>query len=312
MSGRALLLIVPLFLLCIPSAFAQLPKRVEKCLPYPTLAQEIGQLQLANPTPVRLRVVRVEFDPTDGIPASLQDTISTQLRSHIFEPDADTDYLNDLADEIAEASVIMELQKRGYFKAAATVKLTAAQKDSAEIDVTAAVRATPGPQYQVGHIRFESANSAIPLTMSIDVLRGLIPLQPGELFDVERLRAGLQNLRLAYGRDGYAEMVASPDPRIDEARKTIDVVLQIDQEAQYRVGTIEFLGVSPATREKLMESLFKSGDIFDDTRLGEFLNMNRAILPSDVSRNDVTVTHNPKTKTVAILFDFRTCPANPN
>jgi hypothetical protein len=58
----------------------------------------------------------------------------------------------------------------------------------------------------------------------------------------------------------------------------------------------------------LMESLPKPGEIFDGTRLEEFFKVNQPILPSDVSRDDVNVKHDPKTKTVAILFDFRTCP----
>jgi outer membrane protein assembly factor BamA len=311
MSVRGLLPVVPLFVVCIPSAFGQLPKRVEKCLPYPTLAQEIRELQPA-PTQVRVHVIRVEFDSKDGIPASVREKISAELRSQIFERDADTAYLNDLANEIAEVGARGALQNYGYFTATAAAKLTAVQSDGAEISVAVAVSATPGPQYRAGDIRIESADSSFPLRMSPEVLRGLIPLQRGELFDVERVRAGLRNLTLAYGREGYVDMTAEPDTQIDDAHETIDMVLKIDQQAQYRVGTIEFLGVSPAKREKLMESLPKPGEIFDGTRLEEFFKENRAILPSDVSRDDVNVRRDPKSKTVAILFDFRTCPPHSN
>lgn len=313
MSARGSLPVVPLFVVCIPSAFGQLPKRVEKCLPYPTLAQEIREMQPADPLParVRVRVIRVEFDTKDGIPANVQEKISTELRSHIFERDKDTAYLNDLANEIAEVDAKGALQNRGYFTATAGAKLTPVQSAGAEISVAVAVSATPGPQYRAGDIRIESADG-FPLRASPEVLRGLIPLQRGELFDVERVRAGLRNLTLAYGREGYVDMTAEPDTQIDEAHETIDMVLKIDQQAQYRVGTIEFLGVSPATREKLMESLPKPGEIFDGTRLEEFFKVNRAILPSDVSRDDVHVRRDPKSKTVAILFDFRTCPPHSN
>src|SRR5206468_10693749 len=47
MVGRRVLPVVPLFLASIPCAFGQLPKRLEKCLPYPTLAQEIREMQPA-------------------------------------------------------------------------------------------------------------------------------------------------------------------------------------------------------------------------------------------------------------------------
>jgi hypothetical protein len=61
------------------------------------------------------------------------------------------------------------------------------------------------------------------------------------------------------------------------------------------------------TREKLMESLPKPGEIFDGTRLDDFFKVNRAILPSDASKDDVNIKRDLKTRTVAILFDFRTC-----
>ncbi len=310
MSARRLLPVVALFVVCIPSAFGQLPKRVEKCLPYPTLAQEIREMQPADPVPrrVRMRVIRVEFDSKDGIPADVREEISTELRSHIFERDADTAYLNDLANEIAEVGARGALQDRGYFTVTAAAKLTALESESADINVVVAISVTLGPQYRTGDIRIESTDSGFPLRMSPEVLRGLIPLQSGELFNVERVRAGLQNLTRAYEREGYVDMTVGPEAEIDQAHETIDMVLKIDQQAQYRVGSIEFLGVNAVTREKLMESLPKSGEVFDGTRLEEFFKVNRAILASDASRDDVNVRRDPKTRTVAIMFDFRTCP----
>ena len=312
MLARGFQRVVPLFVLCVPCAFGQLPKRVENCLPYPTLAQEIREMQPADPMPprVRVRVIRVEFDSKDGIPTNAQDEISAELQSHVFERDADTPYLDDLANDIAEVGVRGALQNRGYFRATAAAKLTALQTAGAEISVAAVISAAPGPQFRAGDIRIESADAAFPLGMSPEVLRGLIPLQTGELFDVERVRGGLRNLTLAYGREGYVDMTAEPDLQIDEAHETIDMVLKIDQQAQYRVGSVEFLGVNTMTREKLMKSLPKPGEIFDGTRLEEFFKVNRAILPSDVSGDDVNVKHDLKSKTVAILFDFRTCPSS--
>jgi len=312
MLARGFQRVVPLFVLCVPCAFGQLPKRVENCLPYPTLAQEIREMQPADPMPrrVRVRVIRVEFDSKDGIPTNARDEISAELRSHVFERDADTPYLDDLANDIAEVGVRGALQNRGYFRATAAAKVTALQTAGAEISVAAVISAEPGPQFRAGDIRIESADAAFPLGMSPEVLRGLIPLQTGELFDVERVRGGLRNLTLAYGREGYVDMTAEPDLQIDEAHETIDMVLKIDQQAQYRVGSVEFLGVNTVTREKLMKSLPKPGEIFDGTRLEEFFKVNRAILPSDVSGDDVNVKHDLKSKTVAILFDFRTCPSN--
>jgi len=264
------------------------------------------------PAQVSVHVIRVDFDSNDDIPADAQDEISAELQSHVFKPDADSAFLKDLANEIAEVGVRGALRDRGYFKATATAKLTTLQTEGADISVVVAISAVLGLQYRTGNVRIETADSGYPLMVSPEVLRGLVPLQRGELFNVERVRAGMQNLALAYGREGYVDMTPEPDIEIDNDRRTIDLVLKIDQQVQYRVGSIEFPGVNAVTREKLVESLPKPGAIFDRTKLDEFFKVNRTILPSDVSRDDVSVRRDPKSKTVAILFDFRTCPPHSN
>jgi outer membrane protein assembly factor BamA len=119
---------------------------------------------------------------------------------------------------------------------------------------------------------------------------------------------GMENLTRAYSQEGYVDMVPEPNPAIDERLKTIDLVCRIDQGPQYRVGSIEILGMNTVTRNKLLESLPKPGEVFDRVRLEEFLTVNRAILPSDASRDDVGIRREERTKTVAVLLDFRTCP----
>jgi len=269
------------------------------------------QLPDRAPPRVTIRVVRVDFSVSDGTPTDVREEISTELQSRIFERDASTDYLNELANEIAEVRVMGALQNQGYFRAMATAKLAALWSDAKEISVAAAISASPGPQYRAGDIRIESADDIVPLEMPAEKLRDLIPLQRGELFDVERVRTGLRNLTAAYGRRGYVDMTVEPEFQIEDVDNTIDMVLKVDRQAQYRVGSVEFLGLSAATQAKLMKSLPKPGEIFDGTRLPEFFKVNRAILPSDVSGDDVKIKHDLKSKTVAILFDFRTCPRHP-
>lgn len=308
MSVRALLSVVPLILLYIPSAFGQLPKRVEKCLPYPTLVQEIRDMQSPAPVPppVRVRVSRVDFDGTDAIPEDVKEEISAELRSHVFQRDTDSAYLNDLANEIAEVDVRGALQNRGYFKAIATAKLTAIEREGRDLSVAATISSEPGPHYRAGSLRIESADGS-SLQFSPAVLRRLIPLQTGDLFNVGAVRTGLENLSRAYAREGYIDMTTEPELAIDEAHQIIDTVLRINQEAQYRIESMELLGVNTATQQKLLESLPKFGQIFDRTRLDDFFKMNREILPSDASRDDVSVNRDLKSKTVAISVDLRTC-----
>src|SRR5580658_9449184 len=168
MWPRGLLLVVPLFVLCIPTAFGQLPKRFEKCLPYPTLAQETRVMRPADPAPprVRVRVIRVEFDSKDDIPPDVREEISAELRSHVFERDADAAYLDDLANEIAAVNARGTLQDRGYFTVVTAAKLVAIQVEDREVSVEVIISAKTGAQYRAGDIRIESADSDIPLRVS--------------------------------------------------------------------------------------------------------------------------------------------------
>jgi outer membrane protein assembly factor BamA len=269
-------------------------------------------MQPAVPAPtVNVRVSRIEFEENNTIPEDAKQEILVELRSHVFHPDKHTAYLDDLANEIAEVTVMGALQNRGYFKTIASAKLRKMDDQGSEISVAATISAEPGPQYRAGNIRIESADGS-SLEFSPAVLRGLIPLQTGDLFNVEKVRTALDNLRRAYVREGYVDMTAEPITAIDEAHDTIDMVVKISQEAQYRVGGIELLGVNATTQEKLMESLPKSGQIFDGSRLEEFFKVNQSLLPADASTEDVNVRRDPKSETVAISFDLRTCPPHAN
>ena len=303
-----------LFVTLVPCASGPLPKRVEKCLPYPTLSQEIKAAQPTEPAPalVRVHVLRVEFNSDDGIPADVQEEISTELEKQVFGREANSAYLNHLAQEIGDVAVRKAFRNRGYFKVSDTASLTTLSSEGADIYVAAEVHATPGPQYRAGDIRVESEDPDRQLMMSHDTLRGIIPLQKGELFSVERVRTGLENLGRLYARQGYIDMTPEPETQVNDENKTVDLVVKIDQQVQYRVGSIEFLGVSNTTQVKLMDSLPKPGEIFDRPQLNEFFRVNRATLPSDASEGDVSRKRNNKEGTVDILFDLRTCPSDSN
>ena len=68
----------------------------------------------------------------------------------MFEQDADSAYLKDLGNEIAEVGVRGAVRNRGYFKAAATATLRVLWSEGADISVTVTISATLGPQYRQG------------------------------------------------------------------------------------------------------------------------------------------------------------------
>ncbi len=153
-----------------------------------------------EPEKVTLHVARVEFDSKSGIPLELQREIGTSVLGATFEEDADTDYLKEAANEIAEVGVREPLQNKGYFRLFPDAKLTALKAEGSDMQVAAVISPELGPQYWLGAIQFEPANPDYHLLQPRKILRDLMPLKTGDLFNEDGLRAGLSNLTRFYNR----------------------------------------------------------------------------------------------------------------
>jgi outer membrane protein assembly factor BamA len=309
LSRRLLTGFVLLIWWAVPS-FAQLPKRLERCLPNPTLAQEIRDMQKeVEPQKVTLHVARIEFDPKSGIPLELQREITEQLKGRTFEEDEDTDNLKEAANEIAEVVVRGSLQNKGYFRVLPDAKLTALKAEGSNIEVAAAVSAELGPQYRVGKVEVTSADPDKWLSLKPEVLREEFRFGEGDFLNVDAIRTALRKLTKIYGKFGFIDMTAEPVFKIDDTQKIVDLTIHVDEQKQYYVKEVRFLGVDQKLEEKLKAALPRSTGIFDSGLLEEFFKKNRNILPSNASLDDDVEFHrNTKEGTVSMVFDFRPCP----
>jgi len=245
MLSRRLLTSFATLLSCALPSVAQLPKRLERCLPNPTLAQEIRDMQQEvepKPQEITLHVARVDFDPKSSIPLELQREISATLMRETIEEYAHADYLKEIGDEMAEVRVRGMLQNKGYFRALPDVKLTVLKTDGSSSQVAVAVSADLGPQYWVGQIQFVATDSDRLFLQPETVLRDLISIKPGDLLNVDVLREGLRKLTRSYEREGYIDMTAEPEFNIEDTKHVhvVHVLVRIDQEKQYHMGRSRF------------------------------------------------------------------------
>lgn len=83
------------------------------------------------------------------------------------------------------------------------------------------------------------------------------------------MRKGLDNLRKAYGELGYINFTSVPDTKIDEAKKLINLDVDVDEGKQFYVRRIEFQG-NTTTRDKVIrrELAIEEGHLYN-TRLWE-------------------------------------------
>ncbi len=116
------------------------------------------------------------------------------------------------------------------------------------------------PAINLGTITFKN-NKAI---QNANALRSLFPMKDGDIFSREKVAKGLENLRKAYGEAGYINFTSVPDTKFDDEKKTVDLVIDVDEGKQFYVRRIEFQG-NTTTRDKVIrrEIALEEGQIYN-------------------------------------------------
>jgi outer membrane protein insertion porin family len=126
------------------------------------------------------------------------------------------------------------------------------------VDITMPIE--EGDRYRLGTITFKN-NKAITNNAA---LRNLFPMKDGDIFSREKITKGLDNLRKAYGTAGYINFTPVPDTKFDDEKKTVDVIIDVDEGKQFYVRRIEFEG-NTTTRDKVIrrEIALEEGQIYN-------------------------------------------------
>jgi outer membrane translocation and assembly module TamA len=131
------------------------------------------------------------------------------------------------------------LRDVGYFKVVVDEPRFSFPREGSE-SANVTVKVKPGAQYRLGEIRFHRA-TVFPAAQ----LRDVFSQRNGDLFNPTKFSVGLDDLRKLYSTRGYVNMVANPVPSSDESRRTIDLVLEVDEGEPYDFGNLYLEGVEP-------------------------------------------------------------------
>jgi outer membrane protein insertion porin family len=117
-----------------------------------------------------------------------------------------------------------------------------------------------GERYRLGGITFTGNK----MYTNAKALRAQFPLKDGDYFNASLFGKGIQNLQKAYGEGGYINMVPTPIPRTDEAKKLVYLNVDIDEGKQFYVSRIEFTG-NTLTRDRVIrrELLVEEGQVYN-------------------------------------------------
>jgi outer membrane protein insertion porin family len=198
-----------------------------------------------------------------GIPHSI-------ILENLFARTFDASKLDEDTDRVRQA-----YRDKGYFKAQTSDPTTHVRdagglnpftlrpSKGKRIDILMPV--DEGERYKLGGITFKG-NKAITNTRA---LRAQFALKDGDYFNATLFSKGLEQLRKAYGEQGYINFVGNPVPRVDDAKKLIYLDIDIDEGKPFYVSRIEFTG-NTITRDKVIrrELLLEEGQVYN-SRLWE-------------------------------------------
>lgn len=286
--------------LSLPAIHAQLPRRLENCLPYPTLREEIKNMQKEAEEEVphpKVRVDAVTFGGAMHLPESIRAQITGRLEQTSF--DNNSAWIDALREIVR-----MTLEQYGYFFAKVSAQGRVLSSNRAEERVSVTLQVAEGLLYRLGEIKFAKAHVFTPWE-----LRKLFPLQDGDVFNTDKIREGIEALTRLYDSRGYININATPDLQVDYDDQRISVLMELGEDKQFRVGSVEVLGLDREISDHALKMKPKSGDVFNPKLIEDFYNGNKSVLPVDVSpRQDTQITQDARNGTVAIVFDVRGCP----
>ncbi len=234
-----------------------------------------------------------------GIPHSI-------ILENIFARTFDASKLDEDADRVREA-----YRDKGYFKALTGEPQTNVRNAGGinpftlhpshgkRVDIVIPIE--EGDRYRLGGITFTGNKSY----QNVKALRAQFPLKDGDWFNARMFGKGIENLRKAYGEGGYINMVPTPIPRTDEAKKLVYLDIDIDEGRQFYVSRIEFTG-NTLTRDRVIrrELLIEEGQVYNSRLVDlSLLRLNQlSYFDTLKSDQDVETQQNADAGTVDLLI----------
>lgn len=174
-------------------------------------------------------------------------------------------------------------QERGFFKAWAlppTIAVVTGNAAEEIIDVTFDVH--EGQRYRLNRITLGNEHAPNGYAFPESQLRQTFLISDGEIFDVEKIRRGLELLRELYVSRGYINFTPVPVTEADDRTGTVALRIDLDEGFIFRVGSLTLDGVEhmPSAGTHLLDAWKKyDGRVYDNRMMDDFIRENAAYLP---------------------------------
>ena len=174
-----------------------------------------------------------------------------RLKTQLQAKDKLTNWLygGDYVPKAIDADVqqlISYYRNLGYFQATAGRQI---EYDESGHWVTLRFIVNEGPRYRIGSISIQGNNR-----VSSPTLQPLLTIQNGDYFNRSELSTVLESLKDLYGKLGFIYSTVTPDIRFKEIPGELDVIFQIVEGDQFKIGRIDahISGLNPHTKNAVV------------------------------------------------------------
>src|SRR5205085_1963495 len=121
-----------------------------------------------------------------------------------------------------------------------------------------------GERFRMGTLKIVSSDPDKALSLKVDALKAAFPLKQGDIFSTEKVRKALETYGKIYGEYGVIDFTPEPDTEVDDANKVINLALRFDEQKQYYVHRVNFVG-NTTTRDKVIrrDLMIDEGQLFN-------------------------------------------------
>jgi len=200
--------------------------------------------------------------------------------------------------------IISAFQDFGYFNAKLDkFDVTRLQPSGSQETLSVTATVNEGQQYRLKEISFVGAK-AFPT----DQLRGQFPIANSDIFNTEKIRTGLDDLRKLYAAQGYLNFTPVPNTEVDDATALISLNIDLDEGNQFHFGRLVLDGEEPrpGTGAKLIEAWKPyEGKLYDPQVVDQYWQAIRTLLPPGATQeNTVAMRQDVESATVIPRINF--------
>lgn len=224
------------------------------------------------------------------LPVTDYEQIVRDIESRHYESDPPSEF---------SSRIRYALQERGYFRAeVGEAEITVVSETPEQMVVDVSVRADLGPVCWLDSIVLKGYKALPP-----EQLRRQFPISPGEVFDVDKVRTGLDNLRKLYADAGYINFTPVPDTELLDSGNRIRLTVIFDEGARFYFGDLKFTAVlrsTEAAQAVTADWASYKGRPYNWTELEAFMKQHQLLSPGFRPEQNLSIRQDAKFHTVTI------------